>query len=75
MTTPLALAVLARARLERAQYAHQESVARIAAFFQAPEWLEAIAQERRTAAQLKAAQQALARAEAADQGTGAAVGG
>jgi hypothetical protein len=59
MDNPNLTVVVAQARLEQAQRAHQEAVARIAAFYASPEWLAAAAEERRTAAQLEAAQLAL----------------
>jgi len=68
MDTPPTIAELARARLARAQRAHQAAVARVAAVFQSPEWLAAATEERRTAEELRAAQQALA--EAADREAG-----
>jgi hypothetical protein len=64
MDTSPTIAGQARARLARAQHAHEEAVARVAAFFRSPEWLAAAAEERRTTAESQAAQDALARAEA-----------
>jgi hypothetical protein len=73
-TSPLKIAA-ARARLEQAQRAHQAAIARIAAFYTSPEWLAAAAEERRTAAELAAAQRTLAHAESGNPDGSTSAGG